>query len=53
VMARNQLTGLATGVYITHSLYGTVIADNTYTSTVTTFLEDTGSINTLELDNQK
>lgn len=46
VMDRNQLSDLATGVTITHSLYGTLIADNTFTPTVTTFLEDTGSINT-------
>jgi hypothetical protein len=51
LMARNQLTELAVGVNLTHSLYGTVIAETTYTSTVGTFLDDTGSLNTLQVNN--
>jgi hypothetical protein len=53
VLARNKLTNLSTGVTITHSLYGTVIVDNTYSSTVTSFLEDMGSINTGVAGNRK
>ena len=53
VLARNKLSDLVTGVTITHSLYGTVIADNTYTATVKSFLEDKGSINTGVMRNTK
>jgi hypothetical protein len=53
VLARNKLSKLATGITITHSLSGTLIADNTYTSTVGTFLEDSGSMNTDEFKNKQ
>lgn len=47
IFAGNQLTELTTGINITHSLYGTIVANNTFTSTVSKFFDDTGSINTL------
>jgi hypothetical protein len=53
VLARNNLSDLSTGVTITHSLYGTVIADNTYTPTVRSFLKDMGSVNTGVMRNRK
>jgi hypothetical protein len=53
LLLRNQLTEMTTAVYLTHSIYGTVVADNTYTSTVKTFLVDTGSVNTLLIGNRK
>lgn len=52
VFAGNQLNELTTGINITHSLYGTIVANNTYTSTVGTFLDDTGSLNTLLIGNK-
>jgi len=53
VMLRNSLTKLTTGITMTHSIYGTVIAENKYTSAVGTFFTDTGSINTLLIDNKE
>ncbi len=53
VLARNRLSDLSTGITITHSLYGTVIADNAYTSTVKSFLKDKGSVNTRVIRNRK
>ena len=46
IMTGNALVDLAVGINLTHSLYGTMIADNSYTSTVATFVADAGSIKT-------
>lgn len=53
VIRGNALDELTQGVTITHSLDGTIIADNSYTSTVQTFLTDTGSLHTDTYNNQQ
>jgi len=42
ILSRNQFTNLTTGITIDHSLDGTVIADNDYSATVPTFLQNQG-----------
>jgi hypothetical protein len=54
ILSRNQLTKLTTGVTIDHSLYGTLVANNTYTATVTTFLQNQGgNLDTMVFNNKQ
>ncbi|MDR1439397.1 MAG: hypothetical protein LBJ10_05120, partial [Clostridiales bacterium] len=43
----NALADLKTGVTLTHSISGQIVANNRYTETVQAFLADTGSMETL------
>ena len=47
----NELNDVDKGVQVSHSNYGVIIQDNTYSNTVSTFLNDTGSMNTMIANN--
>ncbi|HZG57981.1 glycosyl hydrolase family 28-related protein, partial [Paenibacillus sp.] len=47
VIEGNVLSNLKTGIDLTHSIYGQVVKGNVYDATVLTFIEDTGSENTV------
>jgi hypothetical protein len=53
IIGGNTLSGLKTGVTLTHSISGQIVAGNRYSETVEAFIADTGSMSTLLAGNER